>query len=286
MITVGRSNRIEVKNGIYHVISRGNNREYIFKEAIDKGYFIKTVKEAVDGLCVNVYGYVLMDNHYHLLLQTFDKKLQDIMHQVNNKYSKYFNYKYKRVGHVFQGRYKSIIVQDERYLLSVVRYIHRNPISAGICSKVDDYRWSSDIYYRKALKGFINIDIILRMLAENRNDAVEKYAEFMKYDSETEDHCETTDIIGEEAYEIMLTPRKQQPNRKRLDEILIDTGVSNTEYEQIKKGARSRNLVHYKYLYIKQAVELKYTYKEIGTNISISDAAVKNILNKYLISNT
>ncbi len=73
-----------------------------------------------------VYGYVLMDDHYHLVIQTFDKKLQEIMHQINNKYSKYFNNKYKRVGHVFQGRYKVILVQDERYILKLIIYIHKN----------------------------------------------------------------------------------------------------------------------------------------------------------------
>lgn len=96
----------------------------------------------------SIFGYVLMDNHYHILIQTMDKKLQEIMHQINNKYSKYFNCKYKRVGHVFQGRYESIIVQDERYLLGVIRYIHQNPTKANICHTVDEYKWSSDVFYR------------------------------------------------------------------------------------------------------------------------------------------
>jgi len=103
---MGRPWREEYQGGIYHVIARGNNKEYIFKESIDKGYFIKLLKETIEGMNYCIFGYVLMDNHYHILIQTMDKKLQEIMHQINNKYSKYFNVKYKRIGHVFQGRYK------------------------------------------------------------------------------------------------------------------------------------------------------------------------------------
>lgn len=113
---MARALREEYKGGAYHVIARGNNKEYIFKESIDKGYFIKLLKDNCITMGYQIFGYVLMDNHYHIVIQRMDKKLQEIMHQINNKYSKYFNYKYKRVGHVFQRRYKSVLVQDERYI--------------------------------------------------------------------------------------------------------------------------------------------------------------------------
>ncbi|MGB7606741.1 MAG: transposase [Lutisporaceae bacterium] len=87
---MARAWREEYKGGIYHVIARGNNKEYIFKESIDKGYFIKLLKEHYITMGYTVYGYVLMDNHYHLVIQTFDKKLQEIMHQINN-----IRYRYK-----------------------------------------------------------------------------------------------------------------------------------------------------------------------------------------------
>lgn len=146
---MGRPWREEYQGGIYHVIARGNNKEYIFKKSIDKGYFIKQLKETAEGMNYRIFGYVLMDNHYHILVQTMDKKLQEIMHQINNKYSKYFNAKYKRIGHVFQGRYKAILVQDERYLIGVLRYIHQNPVQANICETVSGYKWSSDIFLQK-----------------------------------------------------------------------------------------------------------------------------------------
>ncbi len=127
---MGRPWREEYKDGIYHVIARGNNIEFIFNESIDKGYLVKLLKECSISMGCRVYGYVLMDNHYHMILQTLDKKLQEVMHQINNKYSKYFNGKYKRVGHVFQGRYKAVLVQDERYMLKLsglfLRTVNKN----------------------------------------------------------------------------------------------------------------------------------------------------------------
>ena len=164
---MGRPWREEYKGGIYHVIARGNNKEYIFKESIDKGYFLKQLKEHSEGFEYRVYGYVLMDNHYHIIIQTHNKKLQEIMHQINNKYSKYFNYRYKRVGHVFQGRYKAVLVQDERYMLALLRYIHQNPIKAHICDSMEKYKWSSDVFYRNNMNNFIQIDMIMDMLSKD-----------------------------------------------------------------------------------------------------------------------
>ncbi len=123
---MGRPWREEYKGGIYHVIARGNNKEYIFKDNIDKEYFLKEVKEIKKGLEFNIFAYVLMDNHYHFIIQVFKTPLQKLMHQINNKYSKYCNGKYNRIEHVFQGRYKAVLVQDERYLLSLIRYIHHS----------------------------------------------------------------------------------------------------------------------------------------------------------------
>lgn len=275
---MGRPWREEYKGGIYHVIARGNNKEYIFKESIDKGYFLKQLKEYRDGFEYRVYGYVLMDNHYHIIIQTHNKKLQEIMHQVNNKYSKYFNYKYKRVGHVFQGRYKAVLVQDERYLLSLLKYIHQNPLKAHICDSIENYKWSSDLFYRKNIHNFIYIDTILDMLSSDRVEAVGKYKEYMEQEEETD--YDNSKVIGEEAYQILCMTRKPVKERIRLDEILVWTGVSEEGYNLIKAGKRRMDLTDYKVKYAKEALSHKYTYKEIGSNINMSDTAIRNLLKR------
>jgi len=275
---MGRDWREEYKGGIYHVIARGNNKEYIFKESIDKGYFIKMLKEYSAVMGYVIYGYVLMDNHYHIVIQIHDKKLQEIMHQINNKYSKYFNAKYQRVGHVFQGRYKAVLVQDERYILKLIRYIHQNPVRAGLCIKVEDYKWSSDIYYRKVIRGFVNISVILEILDKNITLAVEKYKEFME-EKETTEYSKLN-AIGEEAYRILCESRKEIEQRKRLDEILMETGVPWEYYQLVKAGSRKRILTEYKLKYAIAALEHHYTLREIGEHINMTSAAINDMLNR------
>ena len=276
---MGRAWREEYKGGIYHVIARGNNKEYIFKESIDKGYFIKQLKECSDTMGYRVYGYVLMDNHYHIIVQVYDKKLQEIMHQINNKYSKYFNGKYKRVGHVFQGRYKAVLVQDERYMLKLLRYVHQNPVRAGLSKLVEEYKWSSDIYYRNNINSFINTKIIFEMLDKDTVSAIQKYKEFMDESEET--NYSKLDAIGEESYVVLCSSRKEEKKRKRLDELLFNAGVSMTEYEQIKAGSRKRTLTEYKLRYVIAAKEQHYTLKQIGEHIGMTAVSVKNMLDRY-----
>jgi len=276
---LARAWREEYKGGVYHVIARGNNKEYIFKEGIDKGYFIKLLKDHCSTMGYQIFGYVLMDNHYHIVIQPMDKKLQEIMHQINNKYSKYFNYKYKRVGHVFQGRYKSVLVQDERYMLKLIRYIHQNPVRAGMTSKVENYKWSSDIYYRKNIKSFINKEVISKMLDICTTAATEKYKEFMEEKEDTD--YSKLNAIGDEAYRILCESKKEVKQRKRLDEILFDMGMDLTEYNQIKAGSRKRTLTKYKLSYTIAAIEHHYTLKEIGEHIGMTAVSVKNMLDRY-----
>ena len=276
---MGRSHRIEFEGATYHVIARGNNKECIFEEQKDKEYLLKLFKDIKQGMGFKVYAYVIMNNHYHFVIQIMDQPLYKIMHHIHNKYSKYYNNQYERVGHVFQGRYKALLIQDERYLLSVVRYVHHNPIKANICNKTDEYRWSSDIFYRKNLNDFADIDVVLNLLSTDRRQALGQYREYMA-EEEDVNYDEGT-AIGEEAYQLLLRPREQVMSKKRLDEILWDTGVSIEQYHDIKQGSRKRNLTAYKVKYIERAIALNYTQSEIGRNINISDAGVRDLINKH-----
>ncbi len=276
---MGRPMREEYRGGIYHVIARGNNKEYIFKESIDKGYFIKLLKEYGIAMGYKIYGYVLMDNHYHIIIQTMDKKLQAIMHQINNKYSKYFNYKYERVGHIFQGRYKAVLVQDERYMMYLLRYVHQNPVQAGMCKVVEEYKWSSDIYYRKGIRSFLETGAIMEMFGSNYIESKKKYEELMR-EEDTVDY-DKLNIIGDEAYQVLCASRKKEIQRERLDEILVNAVKSNEYYYLIKQGSRKRILTEYKLKYIKEAIKQHYTYQEIGQSISVSGNAVKDMINRY-----
>jgi len=176
---MGRNPRIEYSGAIYHVIQRGNNREYIFRNEIHKGYLVKIIRETKAKMPFNIFAYVFMDNHYHILMQTFETPLSTLMHRINNRYSKYYNYTSRRTGHVFENRYKSILVQDKSYLLALIKYIHSNPVKANMCPAMDAYKWSSDVFYRRNMRNIVDIGFALDMLSLDGISAIRKYIEFM-----------------------------------------------------------------------------------------------------------
>ena len=138
---MARKPRIE-KNGFYHIINRGVARSNIFLKDDDFKNFLEILKDASQDYEFEIYSYCLMNNHYHLLMQIKKENLSIIMQKINSRYSIYFNHKYKRVGPLWQGRFKSWYVYDESYLQTLVRYIEFNPIKANITKKIDEYKWT------------------------------------------------------------------------------------------------------------------------------------------------
>lgn len=276
---MGRKQRLEIEGGIYHVIQRGNNKEFVFEDDKDKEYLIDLFRLLSGNGCM-IYGYVIMGNHYHLILRVHGETLQSAMHRLNLRYSKYFNRRYERSGHVFQGRYMAIPVGDKRYLLSVLRYVHQNPVRAGICRRVDQYRWSSDGYYRENKNEWVETGLVLDMFSAERNTALKRYSEFMA-EEETGDY-EKTNGIGEipEGHAIEKNDG-ERTDRKSLDDILLATGVSEKEFQLIKSGSRKRSLTGFKLAYVREAIKSNYTMKAIGENIKVSDVAIIDMLTRH-----
>ena len=138
-----RALRIQDAGYIHHVVCRGNDRQVIFKTPKDFQEYLRLLEEARRNYPLNVYNYVLMDNHVHLLVEpTSDGSLSKVMETVSKAYAKYFNKIYGRVGHVFQGRFKSFLVQQERYFFACSRYVDMNPVKAQIVADPKDYPWS------------------------------------------------------------------------------------------------------------------------------------------------
>lgn len=275
---MGRELRMEYPGTVYHVIQRGNNREFVFDKDHDKKYLLEGLRLYKDKLGFTLFGYVIMGNHYHLIIKTHQSPLQKIMQMLNNRYSKYYNIVHRRTGHVFGGRYKAIPVQDDRYLLTLLRYVHQNPIRANICQNTWEFPWSSDNEYRRNTNELVNIDIVLDIFSENRKVALEKYAQFMSIEEMAD--FESIDIIGDENYALAVKPQQEVMQRKRLDEILIETGLSLEDFKLVKAGSRKRSYTMLKVTYIKEALKQGYSVKEIAANISLSDVAVHKLLQK------
>lgn len=176
-----RKPRIEYSGAFYHVIARGNQRQHIFKDPADFQKYLLTLTVYKNRTGIRVYAYLLMNNHVHLLIETGEIPLSKAMQGVNQTYTMYFNRRYRTVGHLFQGRYKAILCDREAYLLSLLKYIHQNPIRAKIAERIDAYPWSSHHAYtgKNNPLGLVDTDLVLRMFSESRSRARAKYREFM-----------------------------------------------------------------------------------------------------------
>jgi REP element-mobilizing transposase RayT len=171
---MARPLRIEYSGAFYHITSRGNERKAVFKSQRDRQKFLSYLGSATERYAAIVHVYCLMENHYHLLMETPAGNLSQIMHHINGAYAAYFNAKRERAGHLFQGRYKAILVEADEYAKELSRYIHLNPVRAGMCAHPEEYPWSSCRYYtveRKApdwlqrgfILGYFGQDFIVSM---------------------------------------------------------------------------------------------------------------------------
>ncbi len=145
-----RKRRELAETGVYHLINRGNDKQDIFFDDIDKKYFIKWLRQYSDEANACLYCYCLMDNHYHLLMWFKEgDSPAEFMRILGSRYAGYFNYKYDRTGSLFEGRYKSECITDRTYFLNVFRYICQNPIKAGMVQHAEDYRYSTAYEIKK-----------------------------------------------------------------------------------------------------------------------------------------
>ena len=142
-----RRARKQSETGIYHVMLRGIDRQLIFEDSEDYIRFLDIVEECREVCNFQLYAYCLMGNHVHLLMKVQDEGLETIFKRIGGRYVYYYNVKYQRVGHLFQDRFKSEPVDNNEYFLTVLRYIHQNPVKAKLCSKVEEYPFSSFAEY-------------------------------------------------------------------------------------------------------------------------------------------
>jgi len=176
-----RKPRIEIGGGLYHVISRGNNRRKIFRSHDDYLSFTSILVQQKAKLPFYLYAYCLMPNHVHLLIEMQDDPLSRIMQRVLTSYSQYHNRKYKKIGHVFQGRYKSILCQTDRYLGELVRYIHLNPMRARIVKRPEKYQYSGHrAYIGLDTSGLVDVEPVLRHFGGTKKRAIETYTRFVE----------------------------------------------------------------------------------------------------------
>jgi len=140
---MGPTHRIEVPGGFFHITSRGNAKAEIFRDDLDYMEFLRKLAAVVEECRWRCHAYCLMPNHYHFLVETPEPTLADGMHRLNGRWARWFNKRYRRVGHVFQGPYGAGNVISDEHLLELCRYLSLNPVRAGLCRAPHDWPWSS-----------------------------------------------------------------------------------------------------------------------------------------------
>ncbi|MDD2427153.1 MAG: transposase [Eubacteriales bacterium] len=261
-----RRPRINAPGMIYHIFQRGNNKEYIFDRDEDKLSILYLLEEHTQKADFELLAFVIMSNHYHLILQLKEAPMHIFMHRIISNFAKSYNKRQRRSGHVFEGRYNSIPVKDEPHLLDLLRYVHQNPVRAGICKQVHEYAWSSDQFYRKQdYEGLINTALILDSLSDKRPGAIEMYIDFMNEPvNKGTDFFESVPLIGDK--------------KKHLDDLLFESCQDEAICRAIRSGSSVPDLMPYKKQFARAARKVGYPMAAIGEHISISQSSISRLL--------
>ncbi len=255
---MARQPRIHIEGGYYHVMLRGNGGDGIFHGDEDRLRFYLLMQEGVERFGHRIHAFCLMDNHVHLVIQVGKIPLSRIMQNLSFRYTLWFNSQQKRVGHLFQGRFKALLVDEESYLLELVRYTHLNPVRADMVKEPSDYLWSSHLAYlgHKSLP-WLTCDAVLSHFSSELADARSKYASFV-FDGLSEQHrpefhCGSADsrVLGDDTFaEKSLAGDAAIVQKVSLDQCIELvarhyklTPASLSERNRIRKQAEARAVI-------------------------------------------
>ncbi len=176
-----RAPRIWFPGAWYHLIARGDNREPIFRAEQDRHVYLRLIRSRLRDHAARLHAYVLMSNHVHLMLETGDQHIAPMIQELHGAYARYVNRRYERVGHVFEGRYRGILVERDTYALELSRYIHLNPVRAKMVEDPLAYPWSSfRAYVERNTANLVTTDVILGLVDPDPQRAPGLYAWFVR----------------------------------------------------------------------------------------------------------
>jgi putative transposase len=303
-----------VPGTLHHIIVRGIERSPIFKDNKDRQWFLERLAAIVEATGTKVYAWALIPNHFHLLVRSGPEGLPGFMRRLLTGYATYFNRRYRRAGHLFQNRYKSIVCEEEPYFLELVRYIHLNPLRAKVVHTVDEfnkYSWSG----HKALLGkagnpFQDRDYVLLLFADKEKQAIKVYQTFVEqgvsqgHRSEfsggglvrsvgdrrnRRDRVLTDERIlgtGEFVRQVIekAKPHGLSPSERaeKMQEIIqARCAAESISAEMLRAGSRSGSIPRIRSeLALRLVNELGLSYAEIGRNLGITTSGVSRILTR------
>ena len=289
---MSRPYRLQGENILYHIISRGNDRRKIFLNTKDYQKYLEYLQKAQDKYQCFFYAYVLMSNHVHLLIETSLPNISKVMHYINGSYTTYLNIKRRKSGHLFQGRYKSIVVDRDEYLKELTRYIHLNPVRAKIVKRPEQYLWSSyQAYISRSHKSLIAKD----RLRQYFNLSPSNYRMFVEqYNGEGEDYSakiyagfilggnrfikETLNLIGDQINRRNISYKDDLEEQWSMDDILgLIAERHKVDIQDLCDGKRKRLWARGLAVYALQRYT-GYGNQEIGTRFRMSESGVSKMV--------
>ncbi len=246
-----RKPRIHFPGAVYHVILRGNARQDLFFDAEDRRRFFILLEEGISRYGFRTHGYCLMTNHVHLVLQVAESPLSQIMQNLSLRYTKWVNWRYDRIGHVFHGRYKAILVEVDSYLLELVTYLHLNPIRAKMASSPMDYPWSSHrAYLGLEQTRWLTTDFVLSQFAGGHEKAREAFQHYVS-DHIGEGHrpefhgtnCVDSRVFGDDTFVDQVLRAESEPaTRPNIENVLaaVQKATAVTIEEMTASGQTKR----------------------------------------------
>lgn len=259
---MARARRNFYEGGMYHIIQRGNNRSYIFDDQLDKAYFLNLVKETMITHPFDVLYYVIMDNHYHLLLQMKKTPISKIMLRINMRYGKYYNAKYNRTGTIFGDRYSCVSIKDVKQYMTVILYNAYNPVKAKIVKHPEEYRWCAHLEVVSSQRHILNKKKMLEIINKDESKAIEIY----------------TNLLNDKIKGI--TPEKTEDEiRKRRNEemktLLYDLCKCKEKMSAILAGERGSAAIAVKRQFINTLFERGFGAIEIANYLKMSTRGVR-----------
>jgi len=283
---MARPLRIEFPGAFYHVTGRGNARMAVVEDDTDRQGFVDLVASMIERYDWRCYAYCLMDNHYHLLIETPEANLSRGMRQLAGVYTQRFNRRHGRVGHLFQGRFKAILVDQQAYLLELCRYVVLNPVRAGMVPSADRYRWSS---YRATVgrcrpPTWLQIDWVLAQFGQSRAAAQTRYRQFVREGvgkASPWGALQGQVVLGKEGFLEQLAPLLQGSAdlqeiplaQRRADRPALATlfaGVPEAGRAERDRRIREAHLLH------------GYTLKAIGDHLGLHYATISRLVNRQM----
>ena len=279
---MARPLRIEYPGALYHITSRGNARQHIFRKDVDRDVFLDILNQVINRHRWCCHAYCLMSNHYHLVIETPEGNLSRGMRYLNGVYTQTYNWRHKKTGHVFQGRYKASIVDKDNYLLELCRYVALNPVRANVVKNPEDWPWSSYRFTAGFAEppNFLSTEWILRQFNLKKRSAQDLYRRFVH------DGIEKASLWKELTGQIFLG------NRAFIENVISH---ADTEIKEIPKEQRYAGRLNLDQIFTACVMEYKekrecaiydaftkygYTLNEIANHFRVHYSTISRVVKR------